>query len=165
VDILTERGQQYQLYAEEAARLFNGTQGKTHSVFLTNWRKPIPVDGMMVSHANQRVSGVVEIKCREMGLGVFRSRFNNEWLITNQKLVEAQRIAQGFSVPLYGFLYLIHDGTLLVQRLTDDDGQFFNVLRTEKTKTQATCNGGEAERVNAFINMTNARVIKNDATR
>lgn len=159
MDIFTERGQVYKNHADAAIRLFNRRYKHTHSVYSTHWQLPIPVDGVMVNHSAEKLSGFVEVKCRELDLASFRSRFSNEWLVTYDKLINAQKIARTFGVPLFGFLYLIHERVLLAKRLTDENGNLTG-MRIEKTRTKATCNGGEAERVNAFIDMQDATEIR-----
>jgi len=159
MDIFSARGQVYQKHSEDAVRLFEACHGNSFGVLLTDWRQPAAVDAVVFNRRTQNVCGVVEIKSREIGLDDLYGAFNGEWLITLDKLTKAKEVAAGLGVPLVGFLYLIHDGILLTQRLSDETGMLLNVTRTATTQTQRTCNGGFTERVNAFIDMKTAKVI------
>ena len=43
--------------------------------------------------------------------------------------------------------------------ITDNEGNYLFDIRTQKTKTQATINGGKAERENAYLPMEYATLI------
>jgi len=159
MDILTERGQVYQGHSERAVELFEACHGESFGVSLTDYRRPVAVDALLVRRDTKMICGVVEIKCREMSHETLKYSFNNEWLITMEKLTQARELAKMLGVPVFGWLYLIHDRKLLVRRLTGENGDFLHLVRTEVTTTQRSCNGGSVERVNAFIDMTGATVI------
>jgi hypothetical protein len=99
---------------------------------------------------------VAEAKCRDMSLRTLTGPFHNEWLVTASKLERGRIVALLLRVPLIGCLYLNDDDLLLLQHLADARGQWVCQFRVDKTLTQATINGGEALRDNAFINMTGA---------
>jgi hypothetical protein len=87
-------------------------------------------------------------------LAKFQNEFGNEWLITWEKVRIGLEMARGLCVPLFGFLYLVDDQTLLVQELS------VGILRRDFTATQKTINGGVAVRENAFIRMTDAGIFR-----
>ncbi len=116
-----------------------------------------PIDAVLVDQEGV-IRGAVETKCRYgITFDGFKGTFKNEWLITMSKVIAAADVAKGLRVPLVGFLYLVLDGTLLVQRITDSSGNFTAAFRCETTQTQATCNGGVAVRANAYINMSQSK--------
>jgi hypothetical protein len=104
------------------------------------------------------VEAVAETKCR---YGVTEATlfgpWGGEWLITHSKVLRMCEVAKALRVPLYGFLYLVDERLLLTERIADSDGQIVVPMRTAETETRQTVNGGTATRVNAFIDMTNAR--------
>ena len=157
LDILTEKGQETVKQEAEAVALFtaraDGWEWKH-----TSKKGTAIVDGLLFKDGV--LSGVVETKCRTCDTETFKNQFRNEWLITYQKVEDAKRCASLLHVPLYGFLYLTPSKTLLMEKITDEDGQFVCQFRVEQTTTQRTVNGGSAVRSNAFISMKNAKEFK-----
>ena len=102
--------------------------------------------------------GVVETKCRQMTRSQLDS-FGGEWLVTWDKIDGARRIAAGVGVPLFGFLYLVPDQTLLIVNIADSSGALTRSIRVEATKTQRTVNGGSIVRNNAYITTGDAHAI------
>ena len=156
MDILTERGMVFQRYAEEAVALFEAEYGSSFVVSLTDYREPVAVDAILIRRDTNVVCGVVEIKCRQISLKTLEGAFQNEWLVTMDKLTRARDLARSLGVPLFGWLYLIDDKKMLLRRLSGANGELLHLKRTTATTTQKTCNGGIVERVNAFIDMTGA---------
>ena len=113
------------------------------------------VDGFFVT-ANGVIAALAEVKTRETDEKTFWIQFNGEWLVTEQKLIDIQTISRLLVVPSYGILYLKPSRVVLFKQFTDKFGDWKIVFRTEQTATQATCNGGVANRVNAFIKMHHA---------
>jgi hypothetical protein len=106
------------------------------------------------------VVAVVEQKSRfDVTLEDFRTAYRNTWLVTHEKLVAARAYAAEYHVPLYGFLWIVKDKTLLIQRITDRAGAWVARFDVRKTKTQATVNGGTAVRDNAYIDMDGCRTL------
>jgi hypothetical protein len=154
LDILTEKGQQTVLQEQRAKQILEMT---TKFVYVeTPKDKPCAVDAVLVSDGC--VVGVAETKCRNMSI-LQLQRFNNEGLVTEEKLLNARNLAKALYVPLYGVLYLVPDDTVLFKKLSKVDGSWDVPFRTEETKTQATVNGGIAVRSNAFIDMSKAELL------
>lgn len=123
--------------------------------------QPATVDALILSDSG--IKAVVETKCRyNVAIDFFMTVFNGEWLVTLDKIIDASRTAKLLGVPLVGFLYLVKDKTLLVQRIANPDGRFTAEMKIRTTKTQTTINGGEIERTNAFIDMRHAQILKGD---
>lgn len=154
LDILTERGQETVQQEADAVALFNRSTNGWEWKHTSKEGTAI-VDGLLFQAGV--LSGVVETKCRTCDLTTFRNQFKNEWLITFQKIEDAKRCATLLAVPLYGFLYLTPCKTLLMQKISDEEGQFTCQFRVEQTVTQRTVNGGSAIRSNAFISMKHAK--------
>ena len=151
LDILTPAGQQTVAQELIAYAIFEACQ-RGYTIKHTDKAKPEPYDGWIM-HAGKPVA-LVETKCRaDVDYHEFVRRYKNTWLITEAKIKYAADCARRERVPLLGFLYIVRGQVLLVKKLTDKNGAVIE-HRTEKTKTQATVNGGLAERLNAFIDMT-----------
>lgn len=136
-----------------AASLFESATGCRY--ISTPKDEPALVDAVLMK--GDQLVAVVETKCRDIDRKTFEGPFDNEWLITFEKVVRSRDIANALGVPLVGFLYLVKDDVLLVKRLSNPDGSVVP-FRVETTETQATVNGGTATRGNAFIRMNGAKV-------
>ena len=160
LDVLTPKGQQSVRDEQAAAALFMG-RFAGYSYCETPKRLPADVDAILMHGGALRQ--VVETKCRyDCDLAKFMGAYKGQWLVTYDKVVRAMAVAKSLRIGLMGFLYLAPSKTLLVQRITDDEGKFLVSLKVETTQTQATTNGGVAIRSNAYIDMRNATVIKGD---
>ena len=104
---------------------------------------------------------IVETKCRyNLTHDQFRHGYENQWLVTTDKLDKGARLACALRVPLLGWLYLVDDAVLLWIKLTDRLGQIIPHTESRTTTTQKTCNGGTASRENSFIDMAGANILK-----
>ena len=77
-----------------------------------------PIDAVLVDSEGV-IRGAVETRCRYAitypGFKDVQERVAHN----NVKVISAADVAKGLRVPLVGFLYLVEDQTLLVQRITD----------------------------------------------
>lgn len=115
------------------------------------------VDGILCKGAV--MVGVIENKCRDMSLATLK-RFGNEWLLTFEKINKGALLARSLRIPFIGYLYLVPDGIALAIKLSDENGNLLPKIRIERTKTQATTNGGHAVRTNAYVCMDDAKSIR-----
>ena len=160
LDVLSPKGQQSVRDEQAAVALFVG-RFPQYAYAETPKHLPADVDALLMTGGALRQ--VVETKCRyDCDLQKFMGAYGGQWLVTYDKVVRAMAVAKGLRIGLMGFLYLAPSKTLLVQRITDDEGKFLVSLKVETTQTQATTNGGLAVRSNAFIDMRKATVIKGD---
>ena len=158
MDILTPRGQQTLADEQVAAEIWERNFPE-YKYVQTPKDKPATVDALLLR--NNTIAYAVETKCRyDMDLGVLDDERNGEWLVTHDKLVKAAQIAAGLGVPLIGFLYLVPDKLLLAKKLTNEKGVFTVNVRVEKSFTQQTVNGGKIERVNAYVDMKECKLLK-----
>lgn len=115
------------------------------------------VDGFICK--GTEIVGVMENKCRDMSQATLK-RFGNEWLLTFEKITKGAALARSLRIPFIGYLYLVPDGIALAIKLSDEHGNLLPKIRIERTKTQATTNGGHAVRTNAYVCMDDAKQIR-----
>lgn len=159
MDILTPKGQKTVEEEDEAVALFEKAY-PSYRYLRTPKDKPSPVDAVISNEMG--ISGVAECKCRQMTLATLSDTFKWEWLVTGAKLTDGIAVAEALAVPFVGFLYLVPEKRLLIQRIWEPDYGYCVPVRWEETETQATVNGGKATRLNAFINMREAKMIEYD---
>jgi len=112
-------------------------------------------DGLIIK--DNHAIAIVEQKSRDMSLELFQTEYRERWLITAEKVDRLIDIANAMHVSLFGFLYLKRDDLLLAKTIFNiKTGELVKIERFE-TETQATCNGGTARRLNAFIDMSGAK--------
>lgn len=153
MDILTPRGQESLKHERRAKTLVEARFGVQYVE--TPKDKPAVVDGMLVRSGT--ILGLVETKCRDMTLQQLERQFRSEWLVTFEKLEKARLLARDLGISFYGVLYLIPEDRILTVRISTPSGDWASAIRTERTQTQATINGGTARRLNAFVSMAKAR--------
>jgi hypothetical protein len=157
MDILTLAGQKTLKDEQRAADLFCARYPQ-FSYVQTPKDMPAYVDALLIDCG---LAAAVETKCRyDMDLQKFRTEYNQEWLVTKEKITKASEIAAGLGIPLVGFLYLVPSDCLLVQKITDSFGNLVCNIRTQDTYTQRSINGGRVLRTNGFINMGKAKVLR-----
>ena len=156
LDIATQRGQISLADEQFVAQWYNSKP--RHRYIQTPKDAPAKIDAILTK--DNIIIGLAETKCRyNLSLEQLRTTFNDEWLITSEKVESGMELAEQFCVPLIGFLFLVDDDVLLVQNLTTAK------KRKEITETQRTINGGTARRENMFVTMKDAwvhRDIKTD---
>jgi hypothetical protein len=116
------------------------------------------VDAVIVDN-DTNVVAVVEQKSRNMSLEQL-NKWDTEWLVTYAKIEAGRQTAMALGVPFIGFLYLIPDDLLITKQLSNANGEWTCDFRTALTETQETINGGKIVRENAYINLTDAKHIR-----
>jgi hypothetical protein len=154
LDILTPKGRQSLADQIRAMEIVFANSDKGHEFIHTGGEGAARVDGMIVR--DKRIKHVAEVKSREMTLEQLRGPFHNEWLVTMDKILDLCNTARVFDVSGWGFLYCKPTGVVLAIQLCDQHGRLLCRYRTARTTTQASVNGGLANRVNAFIRMDKA---------
>lgn len=155
LDITTERGKKaFEDQLEAMKIVFKHSQGN-HFFAHTAGDDAAPIDGFVIKDGF--VLAAAEVKSRDMSHGQLFGQFKGEWLLTLAKLHDMAKLSGILRIPGYGFLYLMPSRMVLAQKLCNDKGEIICEYRTEQTETQATCNGGKANRLNAFIQMQSAR--------
>lgn len=157
LDILTKKGQETANYEQRAYEIFLSNYS-SYTIVETDKTKASIIDSFIVK--NNTIQYMAEVKTRYTSYATLTNQFNNEWLITAEKLNKAKEISKNLCVPLVGLLYLVKDDVLLSIQLTDDNGEYIQSIRFEKTKTKTTVNNSNLiERENAFILMTKAKKL------
>lgn len=156
MDILTPRGQETLRQEREATSLFCNTFSGFGFVE-TPKDRPADIDGFIL-HDGYAISGV-EVKCRNMSRDELFNRFNGRWLVTHDKIERCISLCRRVGVDLRGFLYLVPDKVLLIVPIWSYTRGLVCDIELDHTKTQATVNGGEALRLNAYIDVAGAKLI------
>jgi hypothetical protein len=155
MDVLTSAGQESQRHAADAINIFERATG--YQFIHTPPRLPAHADGFVLSGGVLRA--VIEIKCRNMTRARLES-FNDEVLMTLDKILHCRTVSQSLCVPFACWVYLIPERTLLVQRVINADGSLATELRARFMSTPATINGGVTSRNNAYFRLKDVKVFK-----
>jgi hypothetical protein len=159
MDILTAKGK-ISVEDEQATRRLWESYYPDYRYIETPKEKPAAFDAVLVKGKN--IYAVVETKCRrDMTLEKFNTEYKAQWLVTYNKIRDCCTASDLMGVPFIGFLYVQPSNTLLVKEIYRD-GQFQQHITIQQTRTQATTNGGNVLRDNAYINMAQAKVLQGD---
>jgi len=156
MDVMTKRGQSSLEYERRAIEKFSLAHPDQRYVE-TPKHRPAEVDGVFMRQA--ALSAVAEVKTRNLTNLHLMTHFNNEWLISADKVDAGRTVSRLLRIPFVGLLYLIPDDLLLVLTITDSTGQWAFDFERRKTITKRTINGGEVERMNAFLPLLTAKEI------
>lgn len=151
LDILTEKGQKSLAYEEKMLNIISSRYAG--SIIETDKTCPAKCDGFLTK--NGILTGVFESKCRDISSSQMEQW--GTWLITNEKVEELALLSKMLCVPFFGFLYCIKDDVVFVFEITNSKGMYNFKFDVKKTITQETINGGQAERLNAFLPMSEAQ--------
>ena len=115
--------------------------------------RPADVDGFIVK--DHSVVGMFLSSCRTSTRDQMR-KWGDTWLLTFDKIQKAIPLAKQLCVPVYGCIYLVPDRMVLTLTLVSAKGEVMPNIRLERTQTQATVNGGQVVRTNAYISLETA---------
>ena len=158
MDILTPKGQETREQEREAIALFLESF-PDFSFIETPKNMPADIDGFIVGIPSGTIISGVETKCRNMTASDLANRFHNQWLITADKLDRGVDVCKRLGIDFRGFLYLVPDKMLLIVPIYSAKDGWLVEPDYEYSKTQATVNGGEAMRLNAYVDVSKAKVI------
>jgi len=157
MDILTPKGQESLQWETEAVSIFE-MKYPIYEYCHTPKDKAALVDGVLLK--NDVIDAVVEVKCRPtLTLAKFRSEYDNQWLVTFEKITKAAEVANALQVPFVGWLYLPAEKTLLFKTIWRPVEGFVADLAVTQSKTARTINGGSVMRANAYIDMKDAKIL------
>ena len=122
--------------------------------------QPADIDGFIIK-VGTLVSGV-EVKCRMMSYSDLINKFNSEWLITYDKVERGISICRSLCIDFRGFLYLVPEKILIIVKIWDHKTREDCIMKIEETRTQATVNGGSIVRLNAYVDVSNGTVIREE---
>ncbi len=103
------------------------------------------------------ISAAMEVKSREMDLAQL-CRFGS-YLITFDKLLKLRAMAAGLRVPGLVVVSLLKDASIVYWKVCDSAGDMLVQLEGKVSKTQATCNGGSADRYNAYLSLADMKLL------
>lgn len=98
--------------------------------------------------------GIAEIKSRRMaGSRIIDRKYVEDYgyLVTYEKITYGAKISSLYKVPFFLVVNLLLDNRIMVWQLTDKYGESTMNYKIKETQTQATCNGGSAIRLNAYL--------------
>ena len=98
-----------------------------------------------------------EVKSRQMSLGQLRTF--GSYLVTQDKLIALSNVCKSLAIHGYLAVYLMQSNTVAYWHVCNKGGEMLIRFESAVTKTQATCNGGEAERENAYLSLDSMKLI------
>lgn len=107
------------------------------------------VDAIAIKYG--QISAALEIKSREMDLAQL-NRFGS-YLITFEKLIKLRNVSAALRVPGFVVVSLLKSKDIVFWKICDHEGNLLVPLSCCVSKTQATCNGGSADRYNAYLQL------------
>lgn len=120
------------------------------------------VDGFV--HKDNTLLSVFEAKYRNASYDEnkikFRGKHYDEYLITATKIDDGVEIAKKVMLDYHIFVILTESKHMLSFKIYDAKKDKVIDHKREKTKTQFGANGGVANRINAFIKVNLAKIIK-----
>lgn len=121
--------------------------------------KGATVDRLFLKKSNNEALGVAEVKCRDITLAQLESF--GSYLISWRKIKGLMNIAALFGVPTGVIMHPMRERPpcVLYFPVADAWGEPLWRGTVEETETQATCNGGTAQRENAYIDLSLAKKI------
>lgn len=154
LDVLTPRGRA----ATAAEAVLTAAVGAAYRATFVHTPPdgPARLDGAFVRGGT--IAALAENKVRSDTRAQFRL-WGDTYLITASKIDDGVRAAATLGVPFVVCAYLVPDATVYVWRICDDSGKLTFDIARRATRTQATCNGGSAVRVNAFLPFAAARTV------
>ncbi len=125
------------------------------SLYATQEDKAADIDAIAIK--GNRISAVMDVKSREMDLDQLK-RFGS-YLVTFDKLLKIREIATRLTVPGLLVVYLVRDKRVVYWTICNRDGYMLPRLESRISTTQATCNGGEANRYNAYLSLDDMKTL------
>ena len=104
------------------------------------------------------IVAIAEIKCRKMSWEQLRGF--KTYLITHDKLVRGADLSRRLCAPFIVLVYLLSDDSIVYWRVTNERGEITTEFSVRYTDTQATCNGGNAQRANAYLPVESGKKIR-----
>jgi hypothetical protein len=159
LDINTEKGQETILQENDMLNYIEKCWGV--KIETTKKDQPIPYDGTILF--NDIISGIFESKNRQCSLEDMIKW--GSWLITYEKFEKCRKIAIKMKVPFYGFLGMekskgFVDPIIFCWKIIDEHGIYMFDFKHRNSSTQATINGGVANRDNAYLPLCEAKLIR-----
>tara|TARA_R100000808_G_scaffold2055_1_gene8723 strand:+ start:8073 stop:8582 length:510 start_codon:yes stop_codon:yes gene_type:complete len=101
-------------------------------------------DRLAISAVNKELA-LLEIKSRNLNKKTLETAFNNEYLISQEKVDINISRAKKSKIPFLIFVNLMEDDYILRIKISDHEGNITAPHRRVTKTTQRTCNGGTKE--------------------
>tara|TARA_R110000796_G_scaffold13805_3_gene44487 strand:+ start:114 stop:575 length:462 start_codon:yes stop_codon:yes gene_type:complete len=108
-------------------------------------------------YRNGQLVAVGEIKSRNMTIEELES--HGSYLITENKIAVGCALAGLMGVPFMLFVKLLKSDLIVYWLICNGNGELKVHYDKEVTKTRATVNGGQAQRMNAFIDLSQMKTL------
>lgn len=155
LDINTPKGKVAAVHQRTALEILESATGYTFTMTADDDSADIDA----IFSKDGFAAAVAEVKSRDMTLKQLE-KFGNEWLMTFTKIISGSQMASMMRIPFVGILYLIPEQKVMTIQIADKNGETCVPFRVDRTLTQKTVNGGRVSRVNAYIDMRNARIYE-----
>lgn len=152
MDATTPKGREALAHAERALRTVESRTGTEFVKFDDTVASK--VDGVICRDGI--IVAFYEVKSRKCSSEEMRTRFENRWLLSYDKLQSAYSLTSCLKVPFVGVLHCQVDDVVMVKKFWDGNGKLLSRWYVDGTLTQMTVNGGQIERTNAYIEMSGA---------
>jgi hypothetical protein len=152
LDCNTPRGRVWVEKQREAVRECEKAWGVAASQTPDDRESPVDV----LFTRDGAVTMIAEVKARDMSMAQLQ-RFGS-YLVTLEKLKKGAAMAKQLCVP-YRLIVKLTDATVWWD-VADSEGRKVVELDRRRTLTQATCNGGQANRVNAYLSLARMRQLE-----
>lgn len=157
LDVRTEKGRRAEMLARQAILKLQ----KPGQVFAwypeSNY---YPVDGFIVQ--GNDITALFECKAREMsysdGKLTYKGRAYDSIILSESKIINGTKMAKEMCLDFYLVAYMALSNHCLIFKLYDHRQGKVIDYEAKIISTQATVNGGEARRSNAFLKVCNAAV-------
>lgn len=143
-------------WIEEEARVQRILESRGYTILRTSgeFNKADFLLGREIDGRNTLIA-LAEVKSREYAgsipLNLDYIRKSGGYLVSYHKLDHASKLSAIHQVPFFIIVNLILTRQLLFFQITDDDGNFVVEFEKRVTSTQKNANGGNANRLNAFL--------------
>ena len=155
LDCETEKGKSYiqkeQLVSDQIAQLTQAEAVKLGS-------NATHVDRLFIRDGKSVC--IAEIKVRNMSLPQLE-KFGS-YLISYHKIDRGVLISSLLHVPFMLFVYLIGSDDIVYWTISTNEGKEVCNYVVQQTDTQATCNGGQALRENAYLYLDGMKILNKD---
>lgn len=117
------------------------------------------IDGIIIKQ--DKVVGIYELKVRDINYFELQSTFDNDLLISKNKIDTGIKVAQLISTKFVILLHTLKDGRTFIKSITDEKGNLNCSYYHYNTKTNKKIyGGGKVTRENYFITMDNLYEVK-----
>ena len=122
-------------------------------------------DAIIAKREDGRLSiyGLGEIKTRHKAGEVPLTRRyleeNGGYLVTYDKIRRGCDLAFRLGVPFFLIVRMLHENLMMIWRITDEEGILLFDFDRRLSSSKKTCNGGVAQRDNAYLPVDKAKIF------